>query len=409
MRSRALLLLVLVLAGCADDPDELLRYSGTVSNADRTAPLPGQTVQLLRSNDIHCFGLQPYTQRVTDADGGWSAQLYRGELELPFTDGRYGRCVEIAATFPSGARTNFYFTRLFSVARLPPLFEWTANVELFDGGLRWTPIETPERSAELDLERAGAFSAAVTHEATVTAQGVTVVNTSDVVVEFPDLQSPAPNLPTVTRLPIELPPWMFEDFDATLSVVAKEVRPIDSSSSTLASSDHDAVVVRHEPAVSPEVKGALVPVSRGASCPPLADPCVLTDGLLKATIFDPMDGGLSPLAGGFEVVLPRPAVVRRIVLRGGFCCDTLQLVELRDAADALVSLATPEPEVVDGTRFTLPDHPGEDPPMPDGPVGPLAPLLSWTLPATTPAATRVKLVFQSGPYVASEVSLFEEP
>ncbi len=294
--------MLLWLAACANDPDELLRYSGVVLTADQTGPLQGQTVDLFRSSDSICTEGEPYQQVTSDADGGWAVQLYRGELELP-TQSRSGRCVEWAATFASGARTRLSFTRIFSVARLPPLFEWSAGFALDGGVLQFDPLETPDRLAELDSQ--SVFSGVgVTHEVTLSAQGQTVLHTSDVVPPAP-MQAAA-----VLRAPIALPDWITEDFDARLTAVAQEAQSVDATTSSLAGEGGAPVIVAHVPSAKLELKGTRVPVSRGAACPPLADPCVLTDGQLA-----PVSLSGTGFGGSIELKLTRPAVVDRVVMR----------------------------------------------------------------------------------------------
>jgi hypothetical protein len=382
---------VLALAACSNDPDEIFTYTGQVLAPNRRSPLVHKQVELLRSSDATCNTFEAYKLLFTDPDGGWTQQVYRGELQGAYLMERGGRCLEPKVTFSSGAITQLRLSVFETTSQAPAMFEWDTTVGLLDGGLLYTPIETPDATAALDAD-AGNLGVGVSHHVVVTAQNATLWIASDVV---KNADRDAGSMPK--REAMTIPSWLFEDFDATVSMEAREARWVVSESASLVGSRSTAAVVRFFPSSTLEIFGGTAPISRGVSCPPFHDPCPLTDGFLTEVSITPLDGVA-------DLSLPRLAFLTRVVLRQANTVVPPPQIELFDDTGAMVGMPTAAIEYGKFTPAGLPDalRPRSAIVPSDGGI----PLQSWLLSGVMPAS-RVRITFDGGLESAGELSLIE--
>ncbi|HEY0880534.1 MAG TPA: hypothetical protein VGD87_03330, partial [Archangium sp.] len=180
-----------------------------------------------------------------------------------------GFCFQAKTRFESGAEVVATFRNVNGEYQLPPLTDWNAGVIPGSVSSRFSLPAPPSP------QRPGGFAEAARLEL-VTAEGALVWATPTTISAGPDGGSRT-SFGGFTR-------EMVEDFTASLRPALR----FGYAGIIVSPGQHEDVTVDLWAGVTQPVQGSVVPFSRGLSCPPLADPCPLTDGRLER-----LDGGFA--------------------------------------------------------------------------------------------------------------------
>jgi hypothetical protein len=293
---RFALVLAASLAACFS-PDDILIVDGTVASPEPA----GQRVRLLRGKpderNLLCGGFAPFKEAVTDADGGYSFEVFRAQAQ-GLTEGVGDRCFRAEVEFASGARSSTTVQRLIGPVSLPPLLDWRPGLQLDAGLVTFAPVAplTDGSSPEGDQ---------VTHRLEArTADGGLAWRQDDRVLLVTGAEAPRPS-----RVPLTFDDAaLVEDEALTLRLRARVVF-VQSGEVLFGGALGFAAPVEVEAAEAVLVAGRSAPPTRGLPCPGYGSPCALTDGALEPR--EPV-GPSAALSLDF----PTPLVPRWLVVRG---------------------------------------------------------------------------------------------
>ena len=271
--------LLLLFAGCFN-PDDIFPLRGSLVSSDSIGPQP---IRLLRESHGFraCGEYRPFKETTADEHGVFSFEVFRAQAQK-LTGEPDLFCFRAETDFPSGSRA---FVELGFVAEtnLPPFPDWRAQPSIEGGVLRFEPIAANGAAHRVEWSTAdGGLAWAANDRSSVLAGGE------------PDAAVQA----------FKLDEAVLEDFSGTLVMSGQVTSPAER----LGPLESGGVTIEAVSGQTLSLAGTRVSISRGLPCPPLGDPCPLTDGALTPISV----GGLSELT----LELGRPVIVSAIVLRG---------------------------------------------------------------------------------------------
>ncbi len=288
--------LALFLASCGfTDPDTFYSFRGTVhaaqAEASRGAPVT-LFVERRPQRWNECSG-EAVRTALTDTDGGYAFEALAAELFDPALGAREA-CIRFETTFDGGAKA-FADLDFLSQTKfvLPRLDEWNPSASVDGGVLTFRPFGR----RELGL----GWWPTSGHRAVLKAGGAV----GWVAADTGFFDGGAPDVGTFRFDSDEL-----EDFTFTVDLEAFRIEEVaDPGALSVPSSPTTLRRTRARFGTDLELRGTVVPVSRGAACAGLGSPCPLTDGRLEAVELDPPLNAIT-----FE--FSRPITPRRVLLRG---------------------------------------------------------------------------------------------
>lgn len=376
--ARGLLALLIALSGCLN-PDDIFPLRGRVDSVDGLA---GLTVELLRDpkeskRSARCDGARPFKTTTTDAEGNFSFDVFRAEVESVSHLGEF--CFRVQAQFPSGARAWTDLSGIKQEVTLATLRDWHSGLFVDGGVLQFSP--------PLPLAEAKDAGVIISHRAQFET------TTGELAWQADDDFSPVGG-PRIERRALEFDSRRAEAFSGAVKLTALVFEPVPPSN-LRPFRNAGSWPLWLSAADTLAVSGGPISLSRGLPCPDVGTPCPLTDGLLTSIDL----GGRRSLS--FE--LQDATAVSAIVVRGLQAQGPMVGVALFDADGGQVQEVGSELPVswVDqlfarGPSQVIGTLDASDPPV------------TWTvihLDAGVPVKT-VTLRFPSGVKRCAEVSLF---
>ncbi|PTL81658.1 hypothetical protein [Vitiosangium sp. GDMCC 1.1324] len=309
------LLALLTAAGCEPLPDDPIYAYGQALHADG-APLAGVTLPVTRALDTNGSNtdsegrpLAPefsdYSTTTTAADGTFIAQALVGDIQ---EEGEGTYRFRMVTPLEEGRATILsYVLMMGSDVELPPLRPWAANLAWVDadGGptLTFSPPPPPA-----ELPPAAHYLSLIAEDGSLVPQ---VTPNPRPVLQL--LSEGAPLWQQVdAHSPWTLHPWLLEDFARPEIQVRAMTAGVWSFQPLASNNGFLEFRLEWRSERLPAPSGALLPLSRGATCQPVTEgPCPWTDG--KLTQLRVRDGE----SGATQVVitLPVSSPLSRAVIR----------------------------------------------------------------------------------------------
>jgi hypothetical protein len=302
---RLALTMLLMAAGCGQGPDDILSVRGSLLGA-ADEPVSGGTVQLQRHPHSAapslfevCEGSEPLKSTTSQDDGSFSLALLRAEAQTLASGGpANATCITLRTAFDSGTRVASHVLDPFYDLQLPPMTDWQPNLQLrADGTVSYRPVMPFDAPNECQFS----FEQYVGHRLTVWQGSDRFWETTDLV-RGPDH--------AFTHQDATLPPEALEDVNGTMSIDGHRSGCGTSVGGEFPKGENRSVRanrVWESPERAP-VNGSTVPISRGARCQGLGEPCPLTDGKAVPVVLEPSRRAL-------HLTLSAPAAIRVVVFR----------------------------------------------------------------------------------------------